>query len=242
MTGGGHDHGNGHGADGMSAEQAALFLTGGPAGRQLREGSHEAGGPRESMTTTAPVLELHVCMGLNACKGHDESGNAKLPGAGTCATALHVCHGDNHCRGQGGCGYAGSEFEQTKPGEQSCSANGSCASPINECRVASAGPFKGTSVWKLARTRFEARMWDAGVAFDPAPGEGYPNDKVPPYETDRAQLFATLSAKPTATAKAGKAKGTGKTEETGKTKRAGRTKRAAEPGKAGELPRYVGRT
>lgn len=225
---GGTDDQRDGGPDGMSAEQAALFLTGGPAGRELRESSHEAGGPREGRTTTAtaPVLELHVCMGLNACKAHDESGKAKLPGEGTCATALHVCHGDNQCRGQGGCGYAGSEFEQTKPGEQSCSANGSCASPINECRVASAGPFKGTSVWKLARTRFEARMWDAGVAFGPAHGEGYPNDKVPAYETDRAQLFATLNARPIVTPR---------------TEKAEKGRRAEEPGMAVELPRYVGR-
>ncbi|TQM77810.1 hypothetical protein FHX81_0047 [Saccharothrix saharensis] len=239
-----HDRRGGNGHDGMSAEQAALFLTGGPAGRELRESSHEAGGPREGLTTSAPVLELHVCMGLNACKGHDESGQAKLPGTGTCATALHVCHGDNQCRGQGGCGYAGSEVEQTKPGEQSCSANGSCASPINECRVASAGPFKGTSVWKLARTRFEARMWDAGVAFDPAPGAGYPNDKVPAYETDRAQLFASLTATPiaTETAKTVRTEEPAKAAKSGKT---GGTRKAGGPpqaGGSGELPRYVGRT
>ncbi|MFD0205397.1 MULTISPECIES: hypothetical protein [Saccharothrix] len=232
--GGKQDGPGGNGRDGMSADQAALFLTGGPAGRELRESSHEAGGPRDGLTTaeTAPVLELHVCMGLNACKGHDESGNAKLPGEGTCATALHVCHGDNQCRGQGGCGYAGSELEQTKPGEQSCAANGSCASPINECRVASAGPFKGTSVWKLARSRFETRMWSAGLAFNPAPGIGYSNDKVPPYETDRAQLFATLNARPIVTPR---------TEKPGKAKKGRKGQQAEESGKAGMLPRYVGR-
>jgi hypothetical protein len=196
MTGGADDQGDGHGRDGLSAEQAALFLTGGAAGLQLREGSHEAGGARPSLTAPAKVLELHVCMGLNACRQHDASGAARLPGTGTCATALHVCHGDNECRGQGGCGYAGSEFEQTKPGQQTCSFNGSCASPINECRVASAGPFKGTSVWKLARKRFEARLWESGVAFGPAPGHGYPNDLVPEYETDREEQFAKLAARP----------------------------------------------
>lgn len=179
---------NGNGYGELSVEQAALFLTGGPAGEQLREGSHEAGGRRQRMTTD-DVLELHVCMGLNACQHHDAPGTAKLPGVGRCATALHVCHGDNECRGQGGCGYAGSELEQTKPGEQSCRYNGSCASPINECRVASAGPFKGTSVWKLARKRFEARMWESGLAFGPAPASGYPNDLVPAYETDRGTLL-----------------------------------------------------
>jgi hypothetical protein len=194
MTNGTGGQGNGHTHDGLSAEQAALFLTGGVSGGQLREGSHEAGGARQSLTVSTKVLELHVCMGLNACKNHDAPGTAKLPGTGQCATALHVCHGDNECRGQGGCGYAGSEFEQTRPGEQTCSYNGSCASPINEGRVVSAGPFKGTSVWQLARTRFEARLWEAGVPFGPSPGRGYPNDLVPEYESDREQLFAELAA------------------------------------------------
>lgn len=207
MAGGTNDRGNG----GLTEKQAALFLTGGVAGSEKREASHEAGGTRRPPTANRKVLEFHVCMGLNACKYHDALRTAVLPGTGSCATALHVCHGDNECRGQGGCGYAGSEFEQTKPGEQSCKYNGSCASPINECRVASAGPFKGTSVWKLARKRFEARMWDAGLAFGPAPEEGFRNDLVPEYESDRAKLFEALTAKQKA------------------------------PRKHGALPRYVGR-
>ncbi|WP_156077062.1 hypothetical protein [Saccharothrix sp. NRRL B-16314] len=192
MAGSTNDRGNG----GLTEKQAALFLTGGPAGSEKRQGSHEAGGIRRPTNLNREVLELHVCMGLNACMYHDALRVAVLPGTGSCATALHVCHGENDCRGQGGCGYTGSEFEQTKPGDQSCRYNGSCASPINECRVASAGPFKGTSVWKLARKRFEARLWDAGVAFGPAPGEGCRNDLVPEYESDRAKLFADMTAKP----------------------------------------------
>jgi hypothetical protein len=130
-------------------------------------------------------LELHVCMGLNACKGHDKDGTAPMAGMGNCATAQHVCHGGNDCRGQGGCGYSGSEYEQTKPGDQSCSNNGSCASPINESRVFAAGPYKGKSVWKRARAIFEARMYDAGVEFGPSPGEGIPDAVVPAYELDK---------------------------------------------------------
>jgi hypothetical protein len=139
--------------------------------------------------TDWPVVELHVCMGLNSCQAQpptpdnpkgsrrDPKGDAPLAGMGTCATVVHVCHGDNACRGQGGCGYAGSAFEQTKPGDQACSGNGSCASPINVSRVFSAGPYKGKSVWKRARAVFEARMYEAGVVFGPSPGEGYPDDR-----------------------------------------------------------------
>lgn len=130
----------------------------------------------------APILELHVCRGLNSCKGHDIAGEAPMAGMGECATVQHSCHGGGACHGQGGCGYEGSEYEQSIPGEQSCSQNGSCASPINESRVFSAGPYKGKSVWKRARAVFEARMYDAGLPFGPAPGEGYPDDLVPRYE------------------------------------------------------------
>jgi hypothetical protein len=139
----------------------------------------------EEQVPAGKPLELHVCMGLNACKGHDKDGIAPMAGMGNCATAQHTCHGGNDCRGQGGCGYSGSEYEQTKPGDQSCSNNGSCASPINESRVFAAGPYKGKSVWKRARAIFEARMYDAGVEFGPSPGEGIPDAVVPAYELDK---------------------------------------------------------
>lgn len=154
-------------------------------GAQRRASAHEAGVKSASVPDpTGAALELHVCMGLNACAGHDVDGTAPMAGMGSCATVQHACHGDNACRGQGGCGYAGSEFEQTKPGDQACKWNGSCASPINESRVFSAGPYKGKSVWKRARAIFEARMYEAGVPFGPAPGEGYPDDLVPPGVTE----------------------------------------------------------
>jgi hypothetical protein len=153
------------------------------AGVERQARAQEAGlaaQPRDADAAGAPK-ELHVCMGLNSCAGHDASGNAAMAGMGECATVQHSCHGGNNCRGQGGCGYAGSEFEQMKPGDQSCANNGSCASPINVSRVSSAGPNKGRSVWKLARQIFETRMYDAGVQFGPSPGEGWPDDLVPDY-------------------------------------------------------------
>ena len=167
------------------AEQDDI-VEGGELGKARRARAHEAGKPSNTAAPTGDGagLELHVCMGLNACQGHDVTGKAPMAGMGECATATHVCHGDNNCRGQGGCGYAGSDVEQAKPGNQSCKWNGSCASPINVSRVSSAGPNKGKSVWKLARQIFEERMYDAGLPFGPSPGEGYPDDKVPPYETE----------------------------------------------------------
>jgi hypothetical protein len=161
---------------------ASEKVTGDAVGEAERESAHEAGLSGVHLGTTSPTgkdLELHVCMGLNACQAHDIKGTAAMAGMGECATAIHVCHGDNACRGQGGCGYAGSDYEQSKPGDQACNLNGSCASPINASRVFSAGPYKGKSVWKRARAIFEARMYEAGVSFGPSPGDGYPDDLVP---------------------------------------------------------------
>jgi hypothetical protein len=153
------------------------------ASKELHSRTHEAG-----VTTPPPapgtVLELHVCMGLNACQFHDKDGTALMAGMGSCATVQHVCHGEGACRGQGGCGYAGDEYEQTLPGEQSCKSNGSCAVPINKSRVFSAGPYKGKSVWKQARRLFETRMYNAGVPFGPSPGEGVDDDIVQAYELE----------------------------------------------------------
>lgn len=169
----------------MSDNPIGDFVAGGEHGRVRRARAHDAARP-ESQLEAQPygaALELHVCMGLNSCQGHDVNGKALLAGTGECATVSHVCHGGNACRGQGGCGYAGSDIEQGKPGDQSCKWNGSCASPINVSRVSSAGVNKGKSVWKLARKIFEQRMWEAGVPFGPSPGEGYPDDLVPEYES-----------------------------------------------------------
>jgi hypothetical protein len=176
-------------------------------GLARRAGAHEAGvegvySGEVALSAKLPgskaaLVELHVCMGLNSCAAkcpndpndpeepypygtrHDPDGTAPMAGMGSCATAIHVCHGDNACRGQGGCGYAGSAYEQAKPGNQACSTNGSCASPINVSRVFSAGPYKGKNVWKRARAIFEERMYEAGVKFGPSPGEGIPDDLVP---------------------------------------------------------------
>ncbi len=160
------------------------MVSGGELGEAQRTGMSEAGGDRKPPEELQKILELHVCMGLNACPGHDRPGTAPMAGMGQCATVLHVCHGANECRGQGGCGYTGPDAELARPGEQACRWNGSCASPINVCRVFAGGPAKGKSVWKLARELFEARMYAAGIPFGPSPGEGYPDAQVPVYECE----------------------------------------------------------
>lgn len=118
--------------------------------------------------TTSP-LELHACMGLNACKGHDRFGTNECAGTGYCATQTHVCHTLNNCRGQGGCGLFGSAEEQCRPGENNCAFQGSCATPIQAERFGTEGPNAGKSVWLLARNLFEKRMAKANRNVGPSP-------------------------------------------------------------------------
>jgi len=118
--------------------------------------------------TTSP-LELHACMGLNACKGHDRYGTNSCAGMGYCATVIHTCHTLNNCRAQGGCGLYGDGREQNQPGDNLCAWTGSCGSPINAERFSTVGPNKDKSVWKRARELFEHRMAKAGRQCGPSP-------------------------------------------------------------------------
>jgi hypothetical protein len=113
-----------------------------------------------------PVMrEIHVCRGLNGCKGHgrpiDFDGNGTLDlnecaGQGACATAKYItCNGHNDCKRQGGCGEL--------PGENECRGRGRCNVPLRD------------DIWKIARARFEARMKKAKVKFGPPP----PKEKTP---------------------------------------------------------------
>ena len=109
----------------------------------------------------AAKKELHVCRGLNGCKGQgamaDLDGDGKpdanvCAGQGACATAKHItCGGENDCKGQGGCG--------STPGENDCKGQGHCHVPLMD------------SAWKKARARFEARMKKDKKEFGEAPAK-----------------------------------------------------------------------
>lgn len=80
-------------------------------------------GNKPPVDASGKLYDVHVCQGLNACKGQDISGAAPRAGEGLCATVdPHVCSGQNHCKGQGGCGYsydsnqAKAEARQNHPG------------------------------------------------------------------------------------------------------------------------------
>ncbi|HVE57398.1 MAG TPA: hypothetical protein VNB22_11265 [Pyrinomonadaceae bacterium] len=118
---------------------------------------------------TAP-LELHVCMGLNACKGHDRFGTNSCAGTGFCSTAaIHHCRTLNDCRGQGGCGLYGTAEDDATPGANECAWQGACAVPIQAERFSTQGENKGKSVWVLARKLFEERMKKANRTFGDSP-------------------------------------------------------------------------
>lgn len=124
-------------------------------------GSNSCGSSSTASTGQKDIavpLELHACMGLNACKGHDRYGTNECAGSGYCATQVHSCHTLNNCRGQGGCGLYGTTEEQCVPGANECAWQGSCGTPIPAERFITQGKNQGRSVWQLARKLFEDRM------------------------------------------------------------------------------------
>jgi hypothetical protein len=179
-------HGEDAGTEVLSAPEYAEALRYDMSG--VSPGTPAASSGENSCGSPAKGLEQHVCMGLNACGGFDIDRGARMAGTGNCATVRHVCHGEGNCRGQGGCGYAGSDEQQWRPGEQACRYNGSCAVPINVSRVFSNGPMEGRSVWKQARRLMEDRMYRAGLAFAPSPGEGIPDGMIPHYDIDDEKI------------------------------------------------------
>lgn len=121
---------------------------------------------------TKPVLELHVCQGLNSCAGHGVNGSGTMPGDGDCATINHTCQSSNDCRSQGGCGFPGQATVNGAqnvftPGENSCKGLGGCASPISVWQVFSdkGGALDGKYVWCEARSLFEQRMKSLNMKY-----------------------------------------------------------------------------
>jgi hypothetical protein len=142
-----------------------LSLCGGPAPTPT-----PAPVPPTAEASPNPSLELHVCMGLNACKGHDRDGANNCAGTGYCATAeQHNCQTLNNCRSQGGCGLYGDALQQENPGNNDCAWQGSCAVPVQAERFSTFGSNKGKSVWLLARKLFEERMLKAKRNFGESP-------------------------------------------------------------------------
>lgn len=115
-----------------------------------------------SFPAAYPPPHPHACLGLNGCKNLGRTGENDCAGQGYCSTTTdHTCHVQNDCRDQGGCGLYGNAEELSNPAQNECKGFGSCATPINAERFITAGPYRGKSVWHLARQRFEER-WEKG--------------------------------------------------------------------------------
>lgn len=97
--------------------------------------------------------DVHVCHGLNACKGKGADGKNECAGQGTCATKSthHSCSGQNACKGQGGCGETSAR--------NSCKEQGGCHVPLME------------EAWKGARKHFEETMKKQGKEPGKDPGK-----------------------------------------------------------------------
>jgi hypothetical protein len=157
---------------------------GGSNGCSSSGGGSSGGGGGTTPNEAAVASELHVCMGLNTCKGHGREGDNDCAGTGNCATAsVHHCHTLNNCRNQGGCGLYGDSSEQCRPGENNCAWQGSCAVPIEAERYSTQGANAGKSTWLLARRLFEDRMERSRRSYGPSP---YPAG--PPYKWLQATL------------------------------------------------------
>ena len=100
--------------------------------------------------TTVTKIDVHLCRGLNDCKGQGKDGKNSCRGQGTCATAKeHTCGGQNDCKRLGGCG------ETT--GANECKGHGGCHVPLME------------SAWETLRKRKEAEWSEKKLETGPAP-------------------------------------------------------------------------
>jgi hypothetical protein len=95
------------------------------------------GGPTAAPPIAAAAADVHLCRGLNECKGQGKGGDNACRGQGACATAKdHSCAGENECKGLGGCGESA--------GANACKGQGGCHVPLME------------GAWKKVRERKEA--------------------------------------------------------------------------------------
>ena len=100
----------------------------------------------------AAAAELHLCRGLNECKGQGKTKDNDCRGRGTCATAKeHACGGENECKGLGGCGET--------VGANDCKTKGGCHVPLME------------SAWDTLRKKKEAEWAEKKLEVGLAPAK-----------------------------------------------------------------------
>lgn len=108
--------------------------------------------PSGGVDVAATDKEIHVCRGLNSCKGKGADGQNSCAGQGTCATSKHHgCGGENECKGLGGCGDTVAQNE--------CKTKGGCHVPLM------------AFAWETARKNFELKMKGEDKPVGEAPPE-----------------------------------------------------------------------
>jgi len=100
--------------------------------------------------TAVAKIDVHLCRGLNDCKGQGKDGKNDCRGQGTCATAKeHSCATQNDCKGLGGCGG--------KEGANDCRQKGGCSVPLME------------GAWENLRKKKEAEWTEKKLEVGSAP-------------------------------------------------------------------------
>jgi hypothetical protein len=136
--------------DRRNFNRLTLAALGGMMAGTVMANQQEEEGTKPDPKKKEDKKELHVCRGLNSCKGQGKSGQNRCAGMGTCHTATEIgCAQENECKGQGGCGM--------RPGENECKNKGQGPVPLTE------------EAWPTARRRFEARMRRGGKPVGEAP-------------------------------------------------------------------------
>jgi len=99
--------------------------------------------------TPKPTGDVHLCRGLNDCKGKGKGGDNACRGQGSCASFEASCGGQNECKGLGGCG--------SNPGANDCKGQGGCHVPLM------------AGAWETVRKRLEEEWTAKELAFGEAP-------------------------------------------------------------------------
>jgi len=99
---------------------------------------------------TLAKADVHLCRGLNDCKGLGKDGKNDCRGQGACATAKeHTCGGQNDCKGLGGCGE--------EVGANDCKTKGGCHVPLMD------------DAWATLRKKKEAEWGEKKLEVGAAP-------------------------------------------------------------------------
>jgi hypothetical protein len=129
----------------------AAAMGGLAAGAMLGCRSEPAAGPGGAAPGTL-TADIHLCRGLNECKGKGKGGDNACRGQGACATAKEAsCGGNNECKGLGGCGET--------VGANECKGQGGCQVPLME------------GAWAKLRERKEAEWKGKDLEFSTAPAK-----------------------------------------------------------------------